>query len=42
MEHLRELLAVDGRQTLAFFVLGLQDVCEPAKISYRREYVGAA
>ena len=29
MEHLRELLAVDGRQALAFFVLGLQDVCEP-------------
>jgi hypothetical protein len=28
MEHLRELLAVDGRQALAFFVLGLQDVCE--------------
>ena len=29
MEHLRELLAVDSRQALAFFVLGLQDVCEP-------------
>ena len=29
MEHLRELLAVDGRQALAFFALGLQDVCEP-------------
>ena len=28
MEHLRELLAVDGRQALAFFVLSLQDVCE--------------
>lgn len=29
MEHLRELLAVDGRQALAFFVVSLQDVCEP-------------
>ncbi len=29
MEHLRELLAVDSRQALAFFVLGLRDVCEP-------------
>ena len=29
MEHLRELLAVDDRQALAFFVLGLRDVCEP-------------
>ena len=29
MEHLRELLAVDERQALAFFVLGLRDVCEP-------------
>ena len=29
MEHLRELLAVDSRQALTFFVLGLRDVCEP-------------
>ena len=29
MEHLRELLAVNSRQTFAFFVLGFQDVCEP-------------
>ena len=29
MEHLRELLAVDYRQALAFFVLGFRDVCEP-------------
>ncbi len=29
MDHLRELLAVDGRQALAFFVLSLEDVCEP-------------
>ncbi len=29
MEHLRELLAVDHRQALEFFVLGLRDVCEP-------------
>ena len=29
MERLRELLAVDHRQALEFFVLGLRDVCEP-------------
>ena len=29
MEYLRELLAVDDRQALEFFVLGLRDVCEP-------------
>jgi hypothetical protein len=29
MDPLRELLATDHRQTLAFFVLGLQDVSEP-------------
>ena len=29
MEYLGELLAVDSRQALAFFALGLQDVCEP-------------
>jgi hypothetical protein len=29
MEHLRELLAVDQRQVLEFFVVGLRDVCEP-------------
>ena len=28
MERLRELLASDERQTLAFFSIGLQDVCE--------------
>ena len=28
MEHLRELLAVNHRQALDFFVLGLRDVCE--------------
>ena len=30
MDPLRELLATDYRQTLEFFVLGLQDVSEPA------------
>ena len=29
MECLRELLAVDHRQALEFFVLGLSDVCDP-------------
>jgi hypothetical protein len=29
MGPLRELLAADDRQALEFFVLGLQDVCEP-------------
>ena len=28
MEPFRELLATDHRQTLAFFVVGLQDVCD--------------
>ena len=29
MDPLRELLATDQRQALEFFVLGLQDLCEP-------------
>lgn len=30
MEPLRELLAIDHQQTLEFFVVGLQELCDPA------------